>query len=350
MLAALLKHTRRYVLPATLALVCVDAQHSMAQGPTITAGSQIRFDTTGAPDPLTGSWFQSLGPEEVTIHYGKVRVPEKVEGPLLSPAYFVNWDITLDYGANQDESSVRIISAMRLLAFSDKCGLFFHQEVRRWFVSHDGKVVNRNTDILPDEASEFATFLSPENSGYQNSLLSAAGSKKDWKGTLQQLEGEFSKILFRKDESKRLVLGLVSKEQSKMYLPPVIANITPEVFGEFISLNVYDLRRVSSGELKPHSWPYNSSTAIVVSDGPRGSLIAEGEVEFLLLGWNMLLPNFGSGTRLVVKKGTKPFVLIDSAGNSMRVEKEGAYSYDGSKWSKEPENPSSGGGSQTGSR
>ncbi|MCX6639113.1 MAG: hypothetical protein NTW14_01355 [bacterium] len=233
--------------------------------------------------------------------------------------------------------SVRLIPNVRAILFSLKDdlseakGLLFDQDARRWYLFEETRVLLSNADIPQDETNKYARILSPENEGYHNSLLSAAGVTADWKNTCQTLESSFAKCVLRRDLYGKLVLGLVTEPKSKVYLPPIIANISPEVFGEFIPEALYDLRQIPE-KVKLRPWPFNSSTDISVSNGPANSLVAEGQIEFLILGWNMCLPNFGKGTRINVQKGTQGMILMDATGNGVKVDDEGVYTYDGNHW------------------
>ncbi|MFA4828452.1 MAG: hypothetical protein WC855_06615 [Thermodesulfovibrionales bacterium] len=306
---------------------------SYAQGPMITEGSTLRFNTEGAPDPVSGSWFQSIEEDKVTVLYESKGVAKVIKGKLLSPKFTINGDVTYNFGSEENPAAVRSITKIEQVVFSEKNGLTFDQYPRRWILYAKDKELLRRQDLSEKESKEYANFLFINGKKYQNVLLTAVGLQKDWKkGSVSFLESSFEAIKFRKDNNGYLTLALITKPRTKIYIPPIIANILPELFGEFLPLR-YDLWKITKKELNFLPWPYSSSTDVIVTKGPHGSLVAEGQLEFLLLGWNQIVPNFGEGCRLKVLKDAGPVQLINGYGEITRVE-EGTYCFLGQKWGK----------------
>ncbi|KAF0145905.1 MAG: hypothetical protein FD156_583 [Nitrospirae bacterium] len=306
---------------------------SYAQGPVITEGTTARFDTKGAPDPISWSWFQSIEGDKVTVLYENKGVAKVIKGKLFSPKFTVNGDATYNFGNEENPAVVRSIARIEQVVFSENNGLTFDNISRRWILYTKDKELLRKQDLSEKESKEYANFLFMAGKRHQNILVTAAGLQKNWKeGSLSFLETSFEIIKFRKDNNGYLTLALITKPHAKIYIPPIIANILPELFGEFLPLQ-YDLWKITKNELNFLQWPYSSSTDVIVTKGPHGSLVAEGQLEFLLLGWNQIVPNFGEGCRLKVLKDAGPVQLINGYGEITRVE-DGTYCFLGQKWVK----------------
>jgi hypothetical protein len=300
----------------------------------VTAGSILKYDHKGAPDPLTGSWFESLDSSEAEIHYGSYAIPDRVLGRLFSSYFNVEYDVTFEYGENISQNASRYLASMRLVRFKEGTGLCFDAGTRRWLLFSGGHAVESETDIVGSAVVGYAEFLDSTSSGYVNSLVSGAGDEGNWKLTHSNEETDFGSIVFRRGGDGRLVMGLVTVAGARVSLPPMVANLTPGILGEFVNTASYDTRRVALADFNANPWPYHSCTDVTLSRGPRGSLLAQGRMEFVLLGWLMLLPNFGPGSIVRIEEDACPVSLVSGDGTKVQVESAGRFRFSGTKWAR----------------
>jgi len=227
---------------------------------------------------------------------------------------------------------------LTLFALMDTTAIKLPTDGARLEVLLDSAVALSAQDHEPTNVSEKGWFqvVEPTSDGTQETSGVASTA---WSGpkTSDTRNAGIGGFVIRRDETGHFSLGIVTDSKSVIYCPRRIAAIPAGLLDIMTdrSTGTAELGKLTPELLRSHGWPFRSSTDVTVFEDPDGYLSMKGRVEFMLVpaeggvGTPRLLithrlvlhcgvtPNFGEGTKVVLKNLATPVELLGPDGNDI---------------------------------